>query len=83
MYKRQKLKTLIFFFFFFSAHTLNLIATADVHSVPGWNQGFRAPFTKAAAKAQGTWNLQNRSSVVTNSIKEKTGRKLKTFCVTR
>ncbi|XP_050708973.1 uncharacterized protein LOC126993880 [Eriocheir sinensis] len=66
-----------------SAHTLNLIATADVHSVPGWNQGFRAPFTKAAAKAQGTWNLQNRSSVVTNSIKEKTGRKLKTFCVTR
>ncbi|KAG0716634.1 hypothetical protein GWK47_009202 [Chionoecetes opilio] len=65
------------------AHTLNLIATADVQSVAEWNQGLRAPFTKAAAKAQGTWNLQNRSSVVANSIKEKTGRKLKTYCVTR
>ncbi|KAG0717296.1 hypothetical protein GWK47_054739 [Chionoecetes opilio] len=62
------------------AHTLNLIATADVQSVAEWNQGLRAPFTKAAAKAQGTWNLQNRSSVVANSIKEKTGRKLKTYC---
>ncbi|KAG0720002.1 hypothetical protein GWK47_049324 [Chionoecetes opilio] len=36
----------------------------DVQSVAEWNQGLRAPFTKAAAKAQGTWNLQNRSSVV-------------------
>ncbi|KAG0728223.1 hypothetical protein GWK47_032944 [Chionoecetes opilio] len=35
------------------AHTLNLIATADVQSVAEWNQGLRAPFTKAAAKAQG------------------------------
>lgn len=59
------------------------MATVDVQSVPGWNQGPRAPFNKAASKAQATWNLQNRSSVVSNSIKEKTGRKLKTFCVTR
>ncbi|XP_076034188.1 uncharacterized protein LOC143020993 isoform X2 [Oratosquilla oratoria] len=65
------------------AHTINLMATVDVQSVPGWNHGPSAPFTKAASKAQATWNLQNRSYIVANSIKEKTGRKLKTFCVTR
>ncbi|XP_076057324.1 uncharacterized protein LOC143034865 [Oratosquilla oratoria] len=65
------------------ADTINLMATVDVQSVPGWNQSPRAPFTKAASKAQATWNLQNRSSLVANSIKEKTGRKLKNFCVTK
>lgn len=59
------------------------MATADVESVEGWNQGLRAPFKKVAAKAQETWNLQDRSSIVSNSIKEITGKKLKTFCVTR
>ncbi|KAG0719949.1 hypothetical protein GWK47_049441 [Chionoecetes opilio] len=51
------------------AHTLNLIATADVKSVAEWNQGLRAPFTKAAAKVQGTWNRRTAAYVVANSIK--------------
>ena len=29
-----------------SAHTLNLLATKDVESVPGWSSGARACFTK-------------------------------------
>ncbi|KAG0694701.1 hypothetical protein GWK47_027147 [Chionoecetes opilio] len=37
----------------------------DVSKVVGWNYGTgrqaRQPFTKAAAKAQGLWNLHNRS----------------------
>ncbi|XP_076052167.1 uncharacterized protein LOC143031784 isoform X2 [Oratosquilla oratoria] len=65
------------------AHTVNLIATTDVKEVRGWNYGPGAAFTKAAGKAQATWNLQNRSPVWANQIKAKTGHKLKTFCVTR
>ncbi|KAG0713856.1 hypothetical protein GWK47_015266 [Chionoecetes opilio] len=42
--------------------------TTDVSKVVGWNYGTgrqaRQPFTKAAVKAQGLWNLHNRSSVV-------------------
>ncbi|KAG0699633.1 hypothetical protein GWK47_025768 [Chionoecetes opilio] len=47
----------------------NLIATADVQSVAEWNQGLRAPFTKAAERPRGLGTFQNRSSVVANSIK--------------
>lgn len=65
-----------------AAHTLNLLATADVRSVQGWNQG-RHPFIKAAAKAQALWNLHNRSSVFANKILDKFGRKLKTPVQTR
>ncbi|KAG0718858.1 hypothetical protein GWK47_007454 [Chionoecetes opilio] len=70
-----------------AAHTLNLLATTDVSKVVGWNYGTgrqaRQPFTKAAAKAQGLWNLHNRSSVVANKIRDVVGRKLNTPCPTR
>ena len=31
-----------------SAHTLNLLATKDVDSVPGWSKGPRASFTQVS-----------------------------------
>ncbi|KAG0726041.1 hypothetical protein GWK47_037384 [Chionoecetes opilio] len=36
----------------------------------GTGRQARQPFTKAAAKAQGLWNLHNRSSVVANKIRD-------------
>lgn len=77
------MKTEIKIYICFSAHTVNLLATADIGEVNGWNKGNRPPFKKAAAKAQGLWNLQNRSSHTANQIKTAVGKKLKTPCLTR
>ncbi|XP_076038380.1 uncharacterized protein LOC143023661 [Oratosquilla oratoria] len=67
-----------------SAHTLNLLATTDVVEVPEWNKGPRAVFRRPGAKAQALWNLQNRSSVYANKIKEALGgRRLVTPVATR
>ena len=46
-----------------SAHTINLMWTVDIAEVSGWDHGLRSPWKKAAAKVEGLWNLQNRSSV--------------------
>lgn len=59
------------------------MATVDIAEVPGWNHGLRSPWKKAATKAQGLWNLQNRSSVAANQIKDAVKRKLKTPVQTR
>ncbi|KAG0712311.1 Zinc finger BED domain-containing protein 4 [Chionoecetes opilio] len=45
--------------------------------------GGAAPFKKTLARAQGLWNLQNRSSTSANTIKQVVGRKLPTPVVTR
>lgn len=67
-----------------NAHTLNLLATTDVAKVPEWNTGSRAVFRRPGAKAQALWNLQNRSSVYANKIKEALGgRRLITPVATR
>lgn len=67
-----------------NAHTLNLLATTDVSKVPEWNTGPRAVFKRPGAKAQALWNLQNRSSVYANKIKEALGgRRLVTPVATR
>jgi hypothetical protein len=67
-----------------SAHTVNLLASADVSQVQGWNYGrAAAPFKRTLARAQGLWNLQNRSSTSANTIKQVVGRKLPTPVVTR
>ncbi|KAG0723020.1 hypothetical protein GWK47_043427 [Chionoecetes opilio] len=67
-----------------NAHTVNLLASIDVSQVHHWNYGrAAAPFKKTLARAQGLWNLQNRSSTSANTIKQVVGRKLPTPVVTR
>ena len=71
--------TFFFPFFYYSAHTLNLLATVDIASVPGWNPRWQ----KTSGKAQGLWNLQNRSSVMANKVQAAIQRKLVTPGQTR
>lgn len=58
------------------------MATVDTANVQGWTKG-ATQWKKTVGKIQNLFNLQNRSSVVSNQIKSSFGRKFKTPVVTR
>ena len=59
------------------------MATVDIASIQGWNNGNKSIWQKTAAKAQALWNIQSRSSVTANKILAAINRKLVTPVPTR
>ena len=58
-----------------AAHTLNLVATADLRNIPGWTH--KKTYNKALRKCHNLWRKQNMSSSVSAKIKAELGHKLK------
>jgi hypothetical protein len=63
-----------------AAHTLNLIATADLKT---HSHTFDSVYDSALEKAQSVWNYHSKSDKFKQSIKEGIGKKLKTPVATR
>ena len=61
-----------------SVRTLNLMASVDIASVPGWNADEGSAWRTTADKALDLWNLHNRGAGAANQIKAAIKRKLKT-----
>ncbi|KAG0704882.1 hypothetical protein GWK47_024615 [Chionoecetes opilio] len=66
-----------------AAHTLTLLATQDVETVPDWSTGHWPCFSKVTEKAQALWHKQDQKPTTTANIQGEAGRKPRTPDISR